>query len=411
MAVLVAWSQARAADSDWSLTGDLSIKHAFDSNVFLQDVEPDPSIAGAAQPSRESFVTTITPKAGFRYDPLAGFNVSGSYAPEFAFFHSEPGEDFAAHRLALLFNGQVRQVTWQMQNNLTWIDGSDTGLIFGGPGGSPAIGGIPIRDRREAVIYRNTFTAFHNYGNWFFRPAAASYVHDFRTELRDPARHPSYQNYLDRNDFNLGLDIGYKAFGDGFVFVAWRIGWQHETELPPGKPFDYSNDYQRFLLGYEGQLTDWMKLKIFAGPDWRNFNHRTPPSFDPDRVEFFLDASAEVTLSKADTLLLTARQFEQPSSGTPSAYEDITYDVAWARKWGEKLSSKTGFKAYGGDWQAPVQREDWIFTPSVSVTYLASKQLGLDLAWSYDWSESRVPGKTGREFTRHIVSITARYSF
>jgi hypothetical protein len=399
-----------AAGSDWTFNADVALKETFDSNVYLQDATPNPAITDAAQPNQHSMVTSVTPKAGFTFKPCSGFNVAGHYTPEIVEYHDEASESHVAHRLALLFNGVVGKVTWQMQNSFTYIDGSDEGLTFGAPGGAPAIGGIPLRDRREALIYRNSFGAFHNHGNWFFRPAASSYIHDFRTEQRDPAQFPFYQNYVDRNDFNLGLDVGYKAGKDGYAFIAYRCGWQHENQLPPGS-FDYSNDYQRLLLGYEGKITGWLKLNLFIGPDWRNFNHSTPPGFDQDMVKLYVDGSAAFTLSKVDTVLLTVKKFVQPAFGTPSAYEDITYEIAWRHRWNEKFSAMAGFKIYGGDWEPPVLREDWIYTPSASLSYAHNKHLSAELAYSYDWVDSQVPNTPGREFTRHLVSAGVRYAF
>lgn len=408
--VLAAAAPVVAATNHWSLNASLTLKETFDSNVYLQDAAPNPAIPNAAQPKQESFVTSVTPMVGFAFKPGAGFNVSGSYAPEMVEFHAEPSESHVAHRAGLLFNGVVRKVTWQMQNSFTWIDGEREGLTFGAPGGAPAIGGIPIRDRREVLIYRNSFGAFHNYESWFFRPALSSYIHDFHTIQRDPAVFPFYQNYVDRNDFNFGLDVGYRAFKDGFAFVAYRFGWQHEQSLPPGS-FDYSNEYQRLLVGYEGKVTDWWKLNLFIGPDWRNYNHRTPPGFDPDPVNLFIDGAAVFTLGARDTLTLTVKQFEQPAFGTPSAYEDITYDLLWRHRFNAKFSGTTGLRAYGGDWEAPVRREDWIYTASAALSYTHDRHFSADLAWSYDWAESKVPNTPGREFTRHLVSIAVRYAF
>ena len=399
-----------ATHSDWTFNAELSLKEAFDSNVYLQDTKPNPAITNAAQPFQASLVTSVTPKVGFAFKPCSGFNVSRNYAPEVVTYHEEPSESHVAHRVGLLFNGNVGKVTWQMQNSFTYIDGSDEGLTFGAPGGPPAIGGIPLRDRRDALIYRNSFGAFHKHGNWFFRPAVSSYIHDFRTVQRVPEAFPFYQNYVDRNDFNVGVDVGYKAVKDGYLFIAYRCGWQHEHDLPPGT-FDYSNDYQRLLLGFEGKVTDWLKFNLFIGPDWRNFNHRTPPGFDSDPVKLFIDGSAAVTVTKSDSVALTVKQFEQPAFGTPSAYEDITYEVAWRHRFDEKFTAAAGFKVYGGDWEAPVRREDWIYTPSASLAYTHNEHLSAELAYSYDWVDSRVPNTPGREFTRHLVSVALKYAF
>jgi hypothetical protein len=325
-------------------------------------------------------------------------------------FHAEPSESHVAHRGNLLFNGHVGIVTWQMQNNLTWIDGSKEGLTFGGPGGAPAIGGIPIRDRRAALIYRNSFGAFHKHGDWFFRPAVSSYVHDFMTVKRDPLAYPYYQNYVDRNDFNVGLDAGYQVRKDGYVFLAYRFGWQREPPLP-GQNVDYSNDYNRLLVGYEGKITQWLKLNLFIGPDWRDFNHSTPAGFADHQVKLFVDSSVVITPGKADSVTFTMRQFEQPAFGTPSAYEDITYEVAWRHAFSEKITATAGFRAYGGIWEKPVLRKDWIFTPSASLACKYNAHWSADLSCSYDWADSLIPNKQGREYTRYLVSVGMKYTF
>ena len=274
----IAAAQGWQLSSNVTLKADLMLKKTFDSNVYLQDVEPNPAVTNAVRPFQESFVTSVTPRVGVECRTMREFTFAAFYAPEVNTYHAEPSESHVAHRGSLLFNGVVGIVTWQMQNSLTWIDGSDEGLTFGGPGGAPAIGGIPIRDRRAALIYRNSFGAFHKHGDWFFRPAVSSYIHDFMTTERDPSAFPFYQNYVDRNDFNLGLDAGYQVFKDGYVFLGYRFGWQREPALP-GQEIDYSNEYNRLLAGFEGKITDWLKLNLFMGPDWRDFDHHTPPGF------------------------------------------------------------------------------------------------------------------------------------
>jgi hypothetical protein len=399
-----------SGESPWSASTDLSAKATYDDNVYLQDNEPEPQIANAARPSRESFVTSITPRVSFGYKPCAGFTISGFYAPEIVTYHQEPDENYTAHRAAMNFGGVVGKVTWQLQNSVTWIDGSEEGLTFGGPGGAPAIGGIPLRDRREAVFFRNGFGAFHKHGRWFFRPAASSYVHDFRTTERDPAQFPYYQTYVDRNDVNVGLDAGFKAFKEGYVFLAYRFGRQHEPSLPQVS-FDYSNNYRRLLLGFEGRVTERLKLNLFVGPDWRDFNHRPPAGFDPTPRKAFIDGTAIFTLTSADSLTLAVKRFEQPAFGAPSAYEDITYEIFWKRNFREQFTFAAGFKAYGGVWERPVMREDWIYTPSAALTFKRDKKLTLDIAWSRDRARSSIPGKQGRDFTRQLLSLGARYTF
>ena len=128
-------------------------------------------------------------------------------------------------------------------------------------------------------------------------------------------------------------------------------------------------------------------------------------------MKLFVDGSVVITPTKSDNVILTVKRFEQPAFGTPSAYEDITYDVTWRHTFNDKLAASAGFRAYGGVWEAPVMREDWIFTSSASVAYKHDAHWSAELSWSYDWADSLVPDKAGREFTRHLVSLGMKYAF
>jgi len=116
--------------------------------------------------------------------------------------------------------------------------------------------------------------------------------------------------------------------------------------------------------------------------------------------------------------VLLTRRYEQPAFSSQSVYEDITYSISWKHKFDDHWSGSAGFQLYIGDWQAPVNRDDWIYTPSVGLTYTHDKHLSAELAYSYDWVENQVPtsatGATyadGREYTRHIVSLGVKYAF
>ena len=77
-----------------------------------------------------------------------------------------------------------------------------------------------------------------------------------------------------------------------------------------------------------------------------------------------------------------------------------------------------GFTVYIGDWQKPVNRNDWIYTPSATASYTFNKHLSTELNYSCDLVQSKVstsaPGATyadGHEFTRHLVSLAVKYAF
>ena len=406
----LALAQGWQLETNLLLKADLTLKETFDSNVYLQDLEPLPTVTNAVRPFVESFITSVTPRLALDWKPRTEFGLVASYAPEIATFHAAPHESYVAHRAALTFAGQVNIVQWEQFNTLTVIDGTKEGLTFGTPGGSPAIGGIPIRDRRPAIVYRNGFRAYHPHGDWFFRPVAWSYVHDFQTETRSRKVFPYYQNYVDRDDFTVGLDVGYKAFKTAYLIVGYRFGFQNEPPLP-GEDIHYSNDYNRFVAGFEGKVTSWMKVVGVVGADHRDFAHHTPVGFHDHHTKLYYDASIVFTPTKQDTVTVLLRQYEQPAFGAPSAYEDITWEISCKHQFNSRWTASGGFRAYGGSWLAPVVRDDWIYTPSATLACTVDKHWSGELGYTYDWAESGVPNTSGREFTRHLGSISLKYAF
>jgi hypothetical protein len=90
---------------------------------------------------------------------------------------------------------------------------------------------------------------------------------------------------------------------------------------------------------------------------------------------------------------------------------DIVYDATRQHKFNAKRTAGAVFRRHIGDWQAPVNREDWIYTPSALVSYTHDKHFSAELAYSYDWVESQVPNTRGGEYTRHLVSLGLKRTF
>jgi len=421
---------ALAASTNLTWKAEASAKETYDSNVYLQDNAPNPNYVTAAQAAglrpvqanKGSFVTTLTPKVGLDYKPSAAFNLSAAYSPEIALYTSAEDEDYVTHRGTLNFNGAVDKTSWELLNAGTYIQGSTQGPTFARPDDIPAIGGIPLRDRRAAFIFRNGFRLTQTVGDWIFRPVASAYIHDFQTQQRyqsDKSQF-SYENYVDRQEISGGLDIGYKAFKDTYLVVGYRYGRQDQYTLPGTNNTTlhspYGNYYHRILLGVEGSPASWLKLAVLAGPDIRRFDAGTPAGFNRNNMLVYWDASATVLPDKNDTLTLKSTRYEQPAFSSFSMYQDIKTDLAWRHKFNDQLSAQIGFTLYIGDWQQPVNRDDWIYTPNTAVTYTFNKHLSAEFAYSYDWVDSKVPASAeplteSHEFTRHLVSLAVKYAF
>lgn len=416
-----AQAQGWKLGSTLTLKADVMLRETFDSNVYLQDVSPDPANVAAARAAgfnaveaeKESLVTTLLPSLGLDYQPCAAFRLAAAYTPEIAFYHSASSEDYVAHRASLNLSGTIEKAKWELLNNFTFIDGSDLGPVFAGPGDIPAIGGVPLRNRRDAFIFQNTSRVTQLIGKFFLRPVATAYRHDFRTKQLPSGAGYLYENYIDRQNVNVGLDLGIPLGEQTHLILGYRYGQQDQFKLR-GVDSPYDRSYHRLLVGVEGSPVKWMKLALLGGPDINDFSARakaTYPTFDEDQTVYFIDSSITLLPTSRDTIKLSNLRYQQPAFGSPSMYEDITYSVTWKHKFDDQWSANAGFQAYVGDWQSPAVREDWIYTPSVGVTYVHDKHLTADLGYSYDWVDSEVPNTAGREFTRHLVWLSAKYSF
>ncbi len=425
-----------AGATNWQFTAEASLKETFDSNIYLQDKEPDTANLAAAraaglnptQESRASWVTSLLPKLGLAYKPFSGLHVSGTYAPDLSFYHANSSEDYVAHRGTLNFGGAIDKTVWEFLNTATYIDASKEGPTFARPDDVPALGAIPIRDRRSAFVFRNSFRLTQPVGDFFIRPVAASYIHDFDTTLRyvPPPLRSSYvyENYIDRQEVSGGLDIGIPWASHGHVIVGYRYGRQEQFDGPfgPGGKIinsPYDNAYHRVLVGFEGRLTDWLKANVLVGPDIRDFSdeaRRSYPTFQPDDLLVYLDASLTLTLSKSDSVTLRATRYEMPAFSSFSVYEDIKNDVLWRHRFNERLSSAVGFTLYIGEWQPPAQRSDWVYTPTASLTYVVHHHGSTEAAYSYEWADSHIseaiePLTKSREYSRHLATVGLRYTF
>ncbi len=425
-----AWELA----TNLTLKAEVGLRETYDSNVYIQDNEPLPANIVAAraagltpvEANKGSFVTSILPKIGLDYKPCSAFNVSLGYAPEIVFYHSASSEDYVAHRGTFNLGGKAGHASWELANTATYIDGSTTGPTFARPDDIPAIGGIPLRDRRAAFIFKNGFRFTEPVGDWFFRPVASSYIHDFKTDqlfVSAATRSKySYENYIDRQDINGGLDVGYKVAKSTHLVAGYRYGRQDQFKAPSGVGgafinSPYGNAYHRILVGVEGSPASWLKLAALAGPDIRQFDPGTPDGFDRNKMLYYFDVSATVIPTKNDTVTLKSTRYEQPAFSSFSMYEDTKTDLSWKHKFSDQLTAGVGFTLYIGDWQQPARRDDWIYTPNLSLVYAFSKHLSGELAYSYDWVENKFhnfvtePLAQSHEFTRSLVWLGAKYAF
>jgi hypothetical protein len=384
--------------SPWAVSAALSAKEGYDSNVFLQDT--------GVRAGHGSWITTLLPALNGSWKPGSSFQASLSYAPEFALYHDEHAEGYAAHRGNLSLTGTAGDTSWSCAASGVVIDGSDEGLTFTDAWGAPAAGGVPIRERRDAAALRTSASLTQLFGPFWMRPGLSYYHHDFQTQKRST---PGYQNYADRTELAGGIDAGWKALEKASVFLGFREGSQTQEALL-GNPLRYDCSLHRAVIGVEGDLSSWASVKVSLGPDWREYGPETPSGFDRTQTVLWSDLSLGLKPSSGDRVNLSYREITQPGFGGRSTYQDRTVDLNWLHPLTKALATGMGLRAYNTDFEKPVMRDDWIFTASAVVSVTGTSGWNAELSYAYDWSRAAYPGMAGREFTRHLVTVGLKFA-
>jgi hypothetical protein len=399
-AILLFASTARA---QLKLTPGIAVSETYDDNVYLQDKG---SLANDG-----SAVTTISPSFALGWMHQGDWNtdLEAKYVADFVTYHADPSETHDTHNLGLGFKGTSGVWSFDLESPVTVIDGSHTGLTFTSPGAVPAMGGIPLRDDRAQTVYKPDFKVQYTDGPWLVRPVFQGFFQDFATRQSSAA---GYENYDDRADMNGGLDVGYKAILNTYLTVGYRYGWQGQATLL-GSPVQYSNQYNRILLGAEGQPWKWLKLAVKIGPDFHNFTdaHPAPGFGNNDQAHLFLDTTITVMPTSSDDVCLYLKRFIQPNFCGGAIYEDITYQLTYRHTFTPKISVAVTLKDYGGDWEPPAIRTDRIYTAGVSLTYKFNDHFVGDIGYSYDYAVSQIPDTSGINYNRSLTSIDLRYLF
>lgn len=405
---------ASAALADWQPTTNLTFKAAvaakvaYDSNVYLQDTDPAPGVPGAVPANHGSWVFSVMPQLGLDYQACEAFKLTTGYSGEYNWFNSASSEDHMIHRFPLNASGKVGETDWKIGNAFTYIDGNNLGPIFGAPGQIPAIGGIPMRDRRDALIYKGNLGVQQPLGKgWFIRPEASAYVHDFYAEQHTSPPGGAYENYIDRQEVTGGAHVGHGIGRNTTLSLGYLYGRQDQFSLL-GANSPYDSSIHRVLVGLKGTPWKWLRLDLLAGPDFRDFDNSIA-GFDDEEVVGYVLSTVTFLPTKKDSIVLFNKRYEQPSFASMGMYEDVTYKGAWVRQWCPALSSSLSFQAYLGDWKPPAKRVDWIYTPAASLTYVWNKKVTMELAYSYDWTDCDF--NDGRNFSRHIGSLMVGYRF
>lgn len=385
-------SQASAPET-FTIVPSVRIEQGWDSNVFLQDV--------GDLADESSWLTTVQVGIRATWNPSDWARFEAVYEPRRVEFHEVSSESHFVHPIQLNLRGAADAWSWSLTNALTLTDGPHLGPRYTAPGGSPAIGGFTVRDRRDAAVLKQAARLQWKRGGWLVRGVSCAYVHNFMSEL---LQEPGYANYVDRQNVNGGIDVGRQGPGWIFAILGYRYGDQSQDSLF-GAPETYSNRYHRVLGGIEGTPAPWLDLALQAGPTFHNFYDAAPGVFRGRHTRFFSDSSVTVRPSRADTIQLAFGQFEQVNSSGCGAYQDLVARVVYAHRFGDAWEVRGSFEEHRGKFEAPVIRNDRIHTAGVEATWHPAKGWDVTARGGIEWSDSAVPNTPAREYTREYLSL------
>ncbi|MEM9444601.1 MAG: hypothetical protein AAGA18_04535 [Verrucomicrobiota bacterium] len=386
----------------------LGVQQRFDSNVYWY---PETRLA-----NRQSWVTSLLPVVGLRHEKEVN-HWELKYAPDITFYSDIPRENYQRHKGFLHFHQELGQ--WQLNGDfkLFYTDGSRSSQTWNGQGGPPAVGGYEIRNRRQNLFTQHLFQARYNVDAFFMRAVYEGKIYDF---MHRRSNEPGYQNFYDRNDLNGGLDLGYQWDQVNLeAYLGYRYGSQdQENRENFGETINYSNQYHRVLMGFEGHPYSWLKLKLEIGPDLRDYEEGIFQTSDGFGVHTFMKGSLVLMPSRFDRFSVQWRRFIMPGSAGRGIFEDVKYTLGWEHDFGENvcglpleaLSAGFYFTIYENDFN-PGKRWDRVYRPSLEFNYSFDAHWKLFLGYEYQWSESEVSNTPAREYQRHIVTMGIKYTY
>jgi predicted porin len=185
-----------------------------------------------------------------------------------------------------------------------------------------------------------------------------------------------------------------------------------------------SSDYNRFLLGVEGQPWKWLNVRLLGGPDLRSYNSAAPVN-DYHPVKYYGEAALTATLTPSQTVTFAYKQWQWVSSTGKIPALDSTYNLNYHWNATKQLGFDLGGRVLNIDYtsgnattgSAPSLRNDIEYTVSAGVSYAFTKHFSASLAYAYDFGRNLQDNLAAnlfanyREFDHQTVSLAAQYKF
>lgn len=326
-----------------------------------------------------------------------------TYAAEVARFSGLAEEDYAQHRLGLSGRWVVGGWTLTADGSVIWVDGSRDTLVSVA---TVNANGLSLwRERRRQWQHRGKLQALREWGRTVVRVGGTGLNYDFGTRFV-AGRVP----FADRSDRQAIVEVGWKRSADSLWLAGARAGRQEQAPVPlPNCEFEYSADYRRLTLGWEGRLPGNTTVAWSAGPDFRRFTGAIDPRVftgGRDRTSLWLEGSVVSKVTSRCTVTGRITRMSWLSSTGKSALMDTSAEMAAMWTINPAWTWRAGAKAHHSDY-FPSVRDDWesLFSTGVILKITGKVQVTADLLRHRGWGA--ISGLAGRDFQRTTFALGA----
>ncbi len=400
---------------NWLTAASVSATEGTDSNIYgvSSNLAGHPAIANISSSYTTlsaSFTVNLLADSGPR-DSSFLKTLTVAYSADYIEYTAVAREDNLRNNLTFDSAGSSGAWSFSIDNPLLYVDGSREDQLFNYYNN---LGYGVVRERRNQIQERNTSFLRYDAAGWFVRAVDSATYYNLLIDQHNPVgAYKGYANWINRDDVNAGLDLGFKITPD-FAFVAgWRLGSQTQAH-PYYSLVDVDNTYNRALLGFEGKPFSWLQAQLLTGPDFRRYSDTAHPGIAaPRHTWLFLQGQLTATFTPADTLTASEKVWHFVSSAGTSSIQETVENLTYKHVFSKELSASVGLKELGHRYDFPTVRDDWTTSIPVDVTYALTRNLTVSADYSATTGHSHYPVALtpGQSFEDNIVSLTLKVSF
>jgi hypothetical protein len=399
----------------WLSAASVTVKEGNDSNIYgvSDNLAGHPDIANVS-----SWFTTLS--ANLTFNLLAASGPQGdsilktltfAYSADYTQYAAAAREDNLRNTFTLEAAGGGGPWSFSIDNPLLYVDGSKEDEFFNLYNN---LGYGLVRERRNQIQERNTSFVRYDVPDWFLRAADSATYYNLLIDEHNPVGiYKGYANWINRDDINAGLDLGYKLTPDFSLVSGWRIGQQTQAQLYYN-PATSDSTYNRALFGWEGVPLKWLQLQLVAGPDFRRYSDASHLGLTGDRHTWlYLQGQLTATFTPADTLTASEKVWHFVSSAGVYSIQETAESLVYRHAFSKQLSASAGLKVLGHRYDAPTVRDDWTTAVPINVTYALTRNLSVSGDYSATSGHSHLPVAVtpGQSFEDNIVSLSLKASF